>query len=93
MDERSGLGRRRLTVVLPYDDQTKPLTAFNLSRRAPVVAATALVLPLAAKADSVPLQGGTLIYLDQQAHTALYPPTGRLYPNSGVLNQITDKLT
>ena len=82
MGERSGLGRRRLTVVLPYDDQTMPLTAFNLSRRAPVVAATALVLPLAAKADSVPLQGGTLIYLDQQAHTALYPPAEGFTPTA-----------
>lgn len=68
-------------------------TAFKLSRRALLAAATALVLPLAAQADSVPVQGGTLIYLDQQAHTALYPPAGGFYPNSGVLNQITDKLT
>lgn len=40
-----------------------------------------------------PITGGTLIYLDQQAHTNLYPPAGGFYPNSGVLNQITDKLT
>ncbi|MDZ4310478.1 MAG: TIGR04028 family ABC transporter substrate-binding protein [Cypionkella sp.] len=69
------------------------LTAFKLSRRALLAAATALVLPLTAQADSVPVQGGTLIYLDQQAHTALYPPAGGFYPNSGVLSQITDKLT
>ena len=39
------------------------------------------------------LQGGTLIYLEQQAHTNLYPPSGGFYPNGGILNQITDKLT
>jgi peptide/nickel transport system substrate-binding protein len=37
--------------------------------------------------------GGTLVYLEQQPHTALYPPAGGFYPNGGVLNQITDKLT
>ncbi|MFG1480428.1 TIGR04028 family ABC transporter substrate-binding protein [Xanthobacter sp. V4C-4] len=40
-----------------------------------------------------PVKGGTLIYLEQQAHTNLYPPAGGFYPNGGVLNQITDKLT
>lgn len=38
-------------------------------------------------------KGGTLIYLEQQAHTNLYPPAGGFYPNGGILNQITDKLT
>lgn len=40
-----------------------------------------------------PIHGGTLIYLEQQAHTNLYPPAGGFYPNGGILNQITDKLT
>ncbi len=44
-------------------------------------------------ADGTPVQGGTLIYLEQQAHTNLYPPAGGFYPNGGILNQITDKLT
>lgn len=44
-------------------------------------------------AASGPVQGGTLVYLEQQAHTNLYPPAGGFYPNGGVLNQITDKLT
>jgi len=43
--------------------------------------------------QDAPVQGGTLIYLEQQAHTNLYPPAGGFYPNGGVLNQITDKLT
>lgn len=44
-------------------------------------------------ADGTPKTGGTLIYLEQQAHTNLYPPAGGFYPNGGILNQITDKLT
>src|SRR5882762_8495606 len=38
-------------------------------------------------------KGGTLVYLEQQSHTNLYPPAGGFYPNGGILNQITDKLT
>ncbi|MCQ4095963.1 TIGR04028 family ABC transporter substrate-binding protein (plasmid) [Erwinia persicina] len=48
---------------------------------------------LAAGAADKPVQGGTLVYLEQQAHTNLYPPAGGFYPNGGILNQITDKLT
>lgn len=48
---------------------------------------------LALQAQETPVQGGTLVYLEQQAHTNLYPPAGGFYPNSGILNQITDKLT
>jgi len=44
-------------------------------------------------AQDTPIEGGTLVYLEQQAHTNLYPPAGGFYPNSGILNQITDKLT
>ncbi|MVA25085.1 TIGR04028 family ABC transporter substrate-binding protein [Agrobacterium vitis] len=44
-------------------------------------------------ASDTPVKGGTLVYLEQQAHTNLYPPAGGFYPNSGILNQITDKLT
>ncbi|MBR0681872.1 TIGR04028 family ABC transporter substrate-binding protein [Roseomonas eburnea] len=47
----------------------------------------------AAAAQGAPVQGGTLIYLEQQTYTNLYPPAGGFYPNGGVLNQITDKLT
>lgn len=46
-----------------------------------------------ALAQDAPATGGTLIYLEQQSHTNLYPPAGGFYPNSGILNQITDKLT
>ena len=48
---------------------------------------------LAVAAQETPVQGGTLVYLEQQPHTNLYPPAGGFYPNSGILNQITDKLT
>lgn len=53
-----------------------------------VLGAAAAVSPAIAA-----VQGGTLIYLEQQAHTNLYPPSGGFYPNGGILNQITDKLT
>ncbi|HHQ4304399.1 TPA: TIGR04028 family ABC transporter substrate-binding protein [Serratia fonticola] len=55
----------------------------------------AVVLGAAAVASPAiaAVQGGTLIYLEQQAHTNLYPPSGGFYPNGGILNQITDKLT
>lgn len=65
--------------------------------KAKLKAASLLTLWLAAAplafADDQPVKGGTLIYLEQQAHTNLYPPAGGFYPNGGVLNQITDKLT
>ncbi|MCG8710228.1 TIGR04028 family ABC transporter substrate-binding protein [Brenneria sp. 4F2] len=44
-------------------------------------------------AEGTPKTGGTLVYLEQQTHTNLYPPAGGFYPNGGILNQITDKLT
>ncbi|CAI1544276.1 Glutathione-binding protein gsiB precursor [Serratia liquefaciens] len=53
----------------------------------------ALGLTVAATPAQASVQGGTLIYLEQQAHTNLYPPSGGFYPNGGILNQITDKLT
>ncbi|MFX9038786.1 hypothetical protein ABTN43_19345, partial [Acinetobacter baumannii] len=46
-----------------------------------------------ARAEDAIQKGGTLVYLEQQPHTNLYPPAGGFYPNGGVLNQITDKLT
>ena len=51
------------------------------------------VSTMSVMAQDQPVQGGTLVYLEQQAHTNLYPPAGGFYPNSGILNQITDKLT
>ncbi|WP_429817736.1 TIGR04028 family ABC transporter substrate-binding protein [Ensifer sp. B1-9] len=59
-----------------------------------MLAATSLAHPGArAEGTAEPVKGGTLIYLEQQAHTNLYPPAGGFYPNGGILNQITDKLT
>ncbi len=54
---------------------------------------TASVLAVPAAAQDAVKTGGTLVYLEQQAHTNLYPPAGGFYPNGGMLNQITDKLT
>jgi peptide/nickel transport system substrate-binding protein len=53
----------------------------------------AVSLSAIAAAAEIPKKGGTLVYLEQQAHTNLYSPAGGFYPNGGVLNQITDKLT
>ncbi|MDP1749575.1 MAG: TIGR04028 family ABC transporter substrate-binding protein [Reyranella sp.] len=55
--------------------------------------ASVAFVPGNAAAQGAATKGGTLIYLEQQAHTNLYPPSGGFYPNGGVLNQITDKLT
>ncbi|EKM0525734.1 TIGR04028 family ABC transporter substrate-binding protein [Cronobacter turicensis] len=55
--------------------------------------ALGLAFSLINTASAAPVKGGTLIYLEQQAHTTLYPPAGGFYPNGGILNQITDKLT
>ena len=68
------------------------------STRRHLLAAPALLPALAiggheASPQATPVRGGTLIYLEQQTYTNLYPPAGGFYPNSGVLNQITDKLT
>ncbi|WP_083222492.1 TIGR04028 family ABC transporter substrate-binding protein [Ensifer sp. LC163] len=58
------------------------------------LSASGFFLPSAfAEGAGDPVKGGTLIYLEQQAHTNLYPPAGGFYPNGGILNQITDKLT
>lgn len=55
---------------------------------------TAALLSLGVSLNAAePKKGGTLVYLEQQAHTSLYPPAGGFYPNGGILNQITDKLT
>ncbi|MEZ2126937.1 MULTISPECIES: TIGR04028 family ABC transporter substrate-binding protein [unclassified Sinorhizobium] len=58
-----------------------------------VALAAAVSLPAVVAAADTPVKGGTLVYLEQQAHTNLYPPAGGFYPNGGILNQITDKLT
>lgn len=65
-------------------------TLLGTAALAAAVAALAAAIPASAQ---TPVKGGTLIYLEQQAHTPLYPPAGGFYPNGGVLNQITDKLT
>ena len=61
--------------------------------RLPALAALFLTGAFSVWAADTPVKGGTLIYLEQQPHTNLYPPAGGFYPNGGILNQITDKLT
>jgi peptide/nickel transport system substrate-binding protein len=69
------------------------MTRFSKSIILSLAILTSTTLSLTAMAADEPKQGGTLVYLEQQAHTNLYPPAGGFYPNGGVLNQITDKLT
>ncbi|MEU4725512.1 TIGR04028 family ABC transporter substrate-binding protein [Nonomuraea dietziae] len=40
-----------------------------------------------------PVYGGTLTYLEHQSPSCLYLPAAGFYPNGGLLNQLTDKLT
>jgi peptide/nickel transport system substrate-binding protein len=40
-----------------------------------------------------PITGGTLTYLEHQTFTNLYPPQAGFYPNGGVVNNITARLT
>lgn len=40
-----------------------------------------------------PVTGGTLTYLEHQPHTTLYPPQAGFYPNGGIVNNITARLT
>ncbi|WP_022891387.1 TIGR04028 family ABC transporter substrate-binding protein [Agromyces subbeticus] len=40
-----------------------------------------------------PVEGGTLTYLEHQPHTTLYPPQAGFYPNGGIVNNITARLT
>ncbi|WP_395681130.1 hypothetical protein, partial [Inquilinus sp.] len=47
------------------------------------LAASPLLAPPSLAADETPVTGGTLIYLEQQSHTNLYPPAGGFYPNGG----------
>lgn len=43
-------------------------------------------------ASGTPQQGGTLLYLEPQTWSTLYPPAGGFYPNGGVVNNLTDRL-
>ncbi|ENZ8426932.1 TIGR04028 family ABC transporter substrate-binding protein [Klebsiella aerogenes] len=61
--------------------------------RLPTLAALFIAGAFSVSAAQTPIKGGTLIYLEQQPHANLYPPAGGFYPNGGILNQITDKLT
>jgi peptide/nickel transport system substrate-binding protein len=40
-----------------------------------------------------PVTGGALTYLEHQSYTNLYPPQAGFYPNGGIVNNITARLT
>lgn len=59
-----------------------------------VLVAGCAATPQTAGAGSTdPVTGGTLTYLEFQPHTSLYPPTAGFYPNGGLVNNVTDRLT
>ncbi len=75
-----------------------------LLRAAAVVAALGLAASLAACASNNgagssaasagdPVTGGTLVYLEHQTYTNLYPPQAGFYPNGGIVNNIAARLT
>ena len=97
--ERSG---KRLHLIFqkgifPVKPKSKGLrTAAALASAATLLLLTACSQGASANTPEdygQPVSGGTLTYLEYQAPTCLYLPAGGFYPNSGVLNQITDKLT
>ena len=79
-----------------------------MNRRLTRIAAVALPLVLAAGLAACasspapsgatsetgdPVTGGTLTYLEHQTYTNLYPPQAGFYPNGGLVNNITARLT
>ncbi|KAF1047638.1 TIGR04028 family ABC transporter substrate-binding protein [Xylophilus sp.] len=83
-------------TVLHLPNRTLPRALIGLALAAALAGCSktpSAAAPAASAQADTPVQGGTLVYLEQQAHTNLYPPAGGFYPNGGVLNQITDKLT
>ena len=90
-------GAKRCQLQIESAEQRKGRIVANRFSARPIIAGLAWMalgaLPAAPTRAQTPVIGGTLVYLEQQAHTNLYPPAGGFYPNGGVLNQITDKLT
>jgi peptide/nickel transport system substrate-binding protein len=74
--------RRLLVTGLAVLTATALLSACASGAKAP-----------ASKNSGEPVTGGVLTYLEYQAHTNLYPPQAGFYPNGGVVNNITDRLT
>ncbi|MBB2156940.1 TIGR04028 family ABC transporter substrate-binding protein [Gluconacetobacter diazotrophicus] len=86
-----GRADRRTPVPAPFPPRRLTLKPDCLPVLFAVAAFAAAALP-SAHAQG-PQQGGELIYLDPQAHTNLYPPAAGFYPNGGILDQVTDRLT
>ncbi|MCC2031560.1 TIGR04028 family ABC transporter substrate-binding protein [Microbacterium allomyrinae] len=43
-------------------------------------------------ATGEPVEGGTLVYLEHQPFTNLYPPAAGFYPNGAIINNVADRL-
>ena len=75
------------------------ITRTALAATATLAALTLLVgcssgagTPAATGDAGEPTSGGTLLYLEPQAWSTLYPPSAGFYPNGGIVNNITDRL-
>ncbi|MBO9624876.1 MAG: TIGR04028 family ABC transporter substrate-binding protein [Microbacterium sp.] len=68
--------------------------ALPLALAAGLAACAASPAPSSAPAAAGdPVTGGTLTYLEHQTYTTLYPPQAGFYPNGGIVNNITARLT
>ncbi|MFC3996961.1 TIGR04028 family ABC transporter substrate-binding protein [Nocardiopsis sediminis] len=71
---------------------TTSVRALALVAAFAVLALTGCGQDSSAGADGEPVTGGSLVYLEHQAHDSLYPPSAGFYPNGGLVNNITDRL-
>ncbi|WP_353115219.1 TIGR04028 family ABC transporter substrate-binding protein [Microbacterium sp.] len=68
--------------------------ALPLVMAAGLAACASSPAPAGAPTDAgSPVTGGTLTYLEHQTYTNLYPPQAGFYPNGGIVNNITARLT
>ncbi|MCR2812391.1 TIGR04028 family ABC transporter substrate-binding protein [Microbacterium sp. zg.Y1090] len=78
-----------MSSYLPLRPAAATLAALAL------ITLTACAAPAAGPGGSSsgePVEGGTLVYLEHQAHTTLYPPSAGFYPNGGIVNNVLDRL-
>ncbi|HLR56679.1 MAG TPA: TIGR04028 family ABC transporter substrate-binding protein [Beutenbergiaceae bacterium] len=70
------------------------ITSRRIVQATAALAAAAMMAACSSSAasESEQEEGGTLTYLEFDAHTTLYPPEGGKYQNGGIINNIGDRL-
>jgi peptide/nickel transport system substrate-binding protein len=81
---RSGRGARRSSRILTA------LASILISGVA--LSACAAATPETAAVSDEPQVGGTMVYLEPDVYTGLYPPGAGYYPNGALVNNIADRL-